>query len=51
MEFVEQKMRKEFIETQPVRLNEVYKNTDNSEPIIFVLSPGVDPCDQLSNLV
>lgn len=50
MEFVEQKMRKEFIETRPVRLDEVYKATDNSEPIIFVLSPGIDPSDQLSNL-
>ena len=50
MEFVEQKMKKEFIETRPVKLDEVYKNSDNSEPIIFVLSPGVDPSDQLSNL-
>jgi len=50
MEFVEQNMRKEFIETRPVRLDEVYKNSDNTEPIIFVLSPGVDPSDQLSNL-
>jgi len=50
MEFVEQKLRKEFTETRPVRLDEVYKASDNSEPIIFVLSPGVDPSDQLSNL-
>ena len=41
---------KRVIETRPVRLDEEYKNWDNSEPIIFVLSPGVDQSDQLGNL-
>lgn len=50
MDFVESKMKKEFIETRPVKLDDVYKNTDNREPIIFVLSPGVDPIDQITNL-
>jgi dynein heavy chain len=50
MDFVESKMRKEFIETKPTRLEEVYKSTESKDPIIFVLSPGVDPSDQLSNL-
>eukprot|EP00117_Sycon_ciliatum_P019779 scpid3161/ scgid17821/ Dynein heavy chain 2, axonemal; Axonemal beta dynein heavy chain 2; Ciliary dynein heavy chain 2 len=50
MEFVELKMRKEFIEAKTFTLPEVYKNTSSKDPIIFVLSPGVDPSDQLSNL-
>jgi dynein heavy chain, axonemal len=50
MDFVESKMKKEFIETRPVRLDDIYKNSDNKEPIIFILSPGVDPIDQITNL-
>ena len=42
VEFFEQKMEKEFVETRSVKLDEGYKNYDYSEPIIFVSSPGVD---------
>jgi dynein heavy chain len=47
--FVEQKMKKEFIETKPTTLSEVYKDSRPNTPIIFVLSPGVDPTDLLMN--
>jgi len=50
MDFVESKMKKDFIETRPTKLEDIYKNTDNREPILFVLSPGVDPIDMISNL-
>ena len=50
MDFVESKMKKDFIETRPYKLEDVYKTTDNRDPIIFILSPGVDPIDQISNL-
>ena len=50
MDFVESKMKKDFIETRPTKLDDVYRNTDNRDPILFILSPGVDPIDQISNL-
>lgn len=43
--FVEHHMKKEFIEIKPTSLQEVYDESEPSTPIIFVLSPGVDPAD------
>jgi len=45
--FVEHHMKKEFVEIKPTSLQEVYDESEPSTPIIFVLSPGVDPTDQL----
>lgn len=36
-------MKKEFIENRPVILKDIFDESKNSEPIIFVLSAGVDP--------
>lgn len=43
--FIEYFMKKEFIEARPSNLEEVIMETKSTEPIIFVLSPGVDPTD------
>ena len=47
--YVEEKMKKEFIETKPTKLSEIYESSTAKEPIIFILSPGVDPSDVLNN--
>jgi dynein heavy chain len=41
--YVEHFMKKEFIENRPVILKDIFDESKNSEPIIFVLSAGVDP--------
>jgi dynein heavy chain len=43
-------MKKDFIENRPTNLQEVYDESRPDTPIIFVLSPGVDPTDQLKKL-
>lgn len=48
--YVESVMKKEFIENRPTILKEVFDESRNTEPIIFVLSPGVDPTDTLKKL-
>jgi dynein heavy chain len=40
-------MKKEFVESRPTMLKEVLDESQASEPIVFVLSPGVDPADGL----
>lgn len=48
--FVEFYMKKDFIENRPTNLSEVYEESKSATPIIFVLSPGVDPTEQLKKL-
>jgi dynein heavy chain len=45
--YVEHFMKKEFVESRPTMLKEVLDESQASEPIVFVLSPGVDPADGL----
>jgi dynein heavy chain len=45
--YVEQDMKKEFVENKPTIIREVIEDSKSTEPIIFVLSPGVDPTDTL----
>jgi len=45
--YVEANMKKEFIENRPTNIKEVLDEARETEPIIFVLSPGVDPTDTL----
>jgi len=40
-------MKKDFVENRPTILKEVFDESKNTEPIIFVLSPGVDPTSAL----
>jgi len=48
--YVEANMKKEFIENRPTNIKEVLEEARETEPIIFVLSPGVDPTDSLQKL-
>jgi len=43
-------MKKDFIENKPTILKEVFEESKPTEPIIFVLSPGVDPTEPLKKL-
>jgi len=48
--YVEHFMKKEFVESRAASYKEIFEDSKPSEPIIFVLSPGVDPTDQLNRL-
>jgi dynein heavy chain len=48
--YVEQHMKKDYIENRPTILKDVFEDSKPSEPIIFLLSPGVDPTDALKKL-
>ena len=48
--YVELHMKKDFIENKPTSLKEVFERAEAKTPIIFVLSPGVDPTDSLRKL-
>jgi dynein heavy chain len=41
--FVEEELGKIFIMSPAFNLEEAFKDTINTSPIIFVLSPGADP--------
>lgn len=45
--YVESEMKKDFVENKPTIIREVLSKSSPTEPIIFVLSPGVDPTDTL----
>lgn len=49
VDFIEDKMKKEFTEIKPTWLSDIYEESmEDREPIIFILSPGVDPSDVLN---
>lgn len=48
--YVEHFMKKEYVEVKPTILKNVFEESKPTEPIIFVLSAGVDPTDQLKKL-
>ena len=48
--FVEDKLGNKYVDSKPFSLQDVYKESNNKTPIILVLSPGVDPLEQLQNL-
>ena len=44
-------MKKDFVESKPTIISNIFEEIKSPrEPIIFVLSPGVDPTDALSKL-
>lgn len=49
-DYVEHFMKKDFVETIPTNIKDVIETTSPYEPLIIVLSPGVDPTDQLKKL-
>ena len=42
-EFVEKELGHSFAHPLPVSMDEVFFDSDNKTPIIFVLSPGAEP--------
>lgn len=42
-EFVEKELGNSFAYPLPVIMDEVFKDSDNKTPIIYVLSPGAEP--------
>jgi dynein heavy chain len=48
--YVEHYMKKEFVDNKPTLMTEVMEESEAKIPIIFVLSPGVDPTEQLKKL-
>lgn len=47
MDFVSSNMGKQFVEPPQFNLTESFKDSANDKPLIFILSPGVDPMAQL----
>eukprot|EP01018_Ginkgo_biloba_P018810 Gb_18327 [translate_table: standard] len=45
--FVKEKLGKQFVGSVPLQLEEVFKDTSNTTPIIFILSTGADPTGML----
>lgn len=43
--YIEHFMKREFIEARPTNVEDVIEEAGPTEPIIFVLSPGVDPTE------
>ena len=42
-DYVDEKMGRIFVQPPPVELEDVYKDTDNRTPTVFILSTGADP--------
>ena len=42
-EFVEKELGHMFAHPLPVRMEEVYNDSDNKTPVIFILSTGAEP--------
>ena len=49
-EFVAGRMGKEFVTSSPLKLKEIYLDSNRCSPLIFILSPGSDPFRALKKL-
>lgn len=49
-DYVETFMKKEFVESVPFQIKDVIEECSQYTPLIIVLSPGVDPTEQLKKL-
>jgi len=45
--FVVEQLGSEFTEPPPFDLTQIYKDSSNAQPLIFILSPGSDPLNSL----
>ena len=45
--FVEENLGRLFAHPISVVMDDVYKDSDNKTPVIFVLSPGADPMNMM----
>ena len=48
--FVEAQLGREYVETPPVQMADVYADTDYKTPVVFILSTGADPTGMLFTL-
>ncbi|NWX62644.1 DYH17 protein, partial [Promerops cafer] len=48
--FVEEKMGSKYVKGRSIDLSEVYKESSQSTPLFFILSPGVDPLKDVEAL-
>lgn len=44
-DFVARNMGPQFVESPPVLMKDIYADTDNLTPVVFILSTGADPTD------
>lgn len=49
-EFIEKQLGGQFVDPPPFNLRDTYDESTNVIPLVFVLSPGVDPTNQLQAL-
>ncbi|PWV12257.1 putative dynein heavy chain [Trypanosoma cruzi] len=49
-EFIERQLGAQFVDPPPFNLKDTFDESTNVIPLVFVLSPGVDPTTQLSAL-
>ena len=49
-DFVDKKMGRIFVQAPPVKLEEVYKDSNNRSAVVFILSTGADPTGLLLTL-
>lgn len=49
-EFIETQLGSQFVDPPPFNLKDTYEESTNTIPLIFVLSAGVDPTNQLHSL-
>ena len=49
-QFVTDKLGKQYVEPPAFNLRDTYEESSNTIPLVFVLSPGVDPATQLGAL-
>lgn len=47
-EFVSEQLGKEFIQSNPLKLKDIWNDSYRNSPLIFILSPGSDPFRALS---
>lgn len=48
--FVSENQGPQFVDPPPFNIQEIYKSSTYKTPLVFVLSPGVDPTKQLTTL-
>lgn len=48
--FVSEKLGRQFIEPPMMDLESALEDSSNKTPLIFLLSPGVDPTNMIANL-
>jgi len=48
--FIQQTIGKDYLIPPPMNLKKLYENTTPLSPIVFIVSPGTDPHDEVSSL-